>query len=314
MYALPAALDYAPHDIERFVELSIRRGSPLQSIGKSSEDLRVALGGALLAAAGKTLPRGEALRLLGKFLHGAGSWIAAEPEALLEAAESIGLAAAREDGSIEALVEPRPGVTAERLAAEVEAAEVILSERRARMRMELQTRNRSANSGHPPADPALDRRFMEQALEAAREAAKAGEVPVGAVLVSEDGEALACASNRTLRDGDPTAHAEILALRGGARRMGNHRLTGTTLYVTLEPCPMCAGAIAEARCRRIVYGAADARRGALEGALRLFDLPGVNHRPRIEGGLLEEACRAELIRFFEARRRTGASDEDPHDD
>ena len=297
MYALPAALDYAPHDIERFVELSIRRGSPLQSIGKSSEDLRVALGGALLGAAGKTLPRGEAIRLLGKFLQGAGSWIAAEPEALLDAAESIGLAAAREDGSIEVLVEPR-----------------ILSERRARMRMELQTRNRSANSGLPPADPALDRRFMEQALEAAREAAKAGEVPVGALLVSEDGEVLACASNRTLRAGDPTAHAEILALRGGARRRGNHRLTGTTLYVTLEPCPMCAGAIAEARCRRIVYGAADARRGALEGALRLFDLPGVNHRPRIEGGLLEAECRAELIRFIEARRRTGASDEDPHDD
>ena len=155
--------------------------------------------------------------------------------------------------------------------------------------------------------------YMCEALSLAREAAQEGEVPVGCVIV-KDGEIIGRGRNRREELQRTSSHAEMEAIAQANERLRSWRLDGCTLYVTLEPCPMCAGAIAEARCRRIVYGEADARRGALQGALRLFDLPGVNHRPRIEGGLLGEACRAELIRFFEARRRTGASDEDPHDD
>lgn len=124
----------------------------------------------------------------------------------------------------------------------------------------------------PPVDAEADRSFMRMALEEAQEAGMAGEIPVGAVVVA-DGKVIARGGNETLRSGDPTAHAEIVALRAAAAALANHRLTNTTLYVTLEPCPMCAGAIAEARCRRIVYGAGDSRRGALEGAFRLLTFP-----------------------------------------
>ena len=127
-------------------------------------------------------------------------------------------------------------------------------------------------------------------------------MPVGAVLV-KNGEILARAGNRTLRDGDPTAHAEMLVLREGARKTANHRLGDAVLYVTLEPCPMCAGAIVQARPVRIVFGASDARMGAAGGALSLFDLPGINHRPWITRGVMETDCRQLLTDFFASRRQ-----------
>ena len=138
-------------------------------------------------------------------------------------------------------------------------------------------------------------------LRMARAAAQAGEVPVGAVLVA-DGRIIACAGNRTLRNGDPTAHAEMLVLREGARVMKNHRLAETTLYVTLEPCPMCAGAIVQARPGRIVFGATDERMGAVGGALSLFELPGVNHRPWVRRGVMAQEAKTLLVDFFAARR------------
>ncbi|MEE9219096.1 MAG: tRNA adenosine(34) deaminase TadA [Acidobacteriota bacterium] len=142
---------------------------------------------------------------------------------------------------------------------------------------------------------------MPEALRAARDAARRGEVPVGAVLVGPDGRRLSSGSNRTLRDTDPTAHAEIVTLRRAARRVGNHRLIGATLFCTLEPCSMCLGAMVQARIRRLVYGAADAKGGGI-GHGRL-NWSGANHRFSILGGVLEEAS-AELLRhFFRSRRR-----------
>ena len=116
-----------------------------------------------------------------------------------------------------------------------------------------------------------DERLMREALRAAREAASRGEVPVGAVVVDEGGALLAAAGNRTLTDCDPTAHAEIVALREAARRAGYHRLTGATLYATVEPCAMCAGALVQARVKRLVYGAPDERAGAVESVFRVCD-------------------------------------------
>jgi tRNA(adenine34) deaminase len=143
--------------------------------------------------------------------------------------------------------------------------------------------------------------FMRLALEQANEARAAGEVPVGAVLVGGD-RVIAGGANHPIASNDPTAHAEIEALRSGGRALGSYRLTDTTLYVTLEPCPMCAMAIVHARVRRLVFGAWDPRAGAAGSVTDIFALPGLNHRVDVFGGVLMEECGSLLKEFFAARR------------
>jgi tRNA(adenine34) deaminase len=143
--------------------------------------------------------------------------------------------------------------------------------------------------------------FMEMALAEARTAAATGEVPVGCVIVHE-GKPIARAGNRTLADRDPTAHCEMLAIRAAARSLGSERLIGCDLYVTLEPCAMCAAAISFARIRRLYYGAADPKGGAVENGVRFFASPSCHHRPEIYGGLAEAEASALLTGFFRARR------------
>ena len=142
---------------------------------------------------------------------------------------------------------------------------------------------------------------MRRALELARAAELAGEVPIGAV-VTLDGRIVGEGENRNRRDCDPTAHAEIVALRAAAERLGDFRLTGCDLWVTLEPCPMCAGAISHARIARLYYGAADPKGGAVEQGPRLFTQPQCLHRPEVYGGLGEAEASALLRDFFAARR------------
>jgi len=145
--------------------------------------------------------------------------------------------------------------------------------------------------------------FMEMALAEAEAAAARGEVPVGAILVDgASAQVLARAGNRTEELGDPTAHAEMLAIREAARALGAPRLAGCDLYVTLEPCPMCAQAIAFARLRRLYYGAGDPKGGGVEHGPRIFDQPTCHHRPEIIGGLDEVRASALLKTFFKARR------------
>ena len=144
--------------------------------------------------------------------------------------------------------------------------------------------------------------FMRLALEAARGARSAGEVPVGAVLVKDD-EVIAVGANRPIAECDPTAHAEIEALRAGGRALRSYRLSGTTLYVTLEPCVMCASAIIHARVRRLVFGAWDVKAGAAGSTTDVFSMPSMNHRVDVFGGVLMEECSALLSDFFAARRK-----------
>jgi tRNA(adenine34) deaminase len=144
--------------------------------------------------------------------------------------------------------------------------------------------------------------FMEAALEEARRGLISGEVPVGAVVVI-DGQIVARAFNRPIGAVDPTAHAEVLALREAATTVGNYRLTGAVVYVTLEPCLMCVGALVHARVGEVVYGAPEPRTGALVSAVRGLDLPGLNHRFAVTGGVLEEPCRVIVQEFFRERRR-----------
>jgi tRNA(adenine34) deaminase len=143
---------------------------------------------------------------------------------------------------------------------------------------------------------------MREAIGAAREAARRGEVPVGACVVGEDGSVLAVAGNRTRTDCDPTAHAEVVALREAARRAGNYRLTGAVMYSTVEPCAMCAGALVQARVKRLVYGARDEKAGAVESVFRVCDASSLNHRMELTPGVLEDECRALMQEFFWSRR------------
>jgi tRNA(adenine34) deaminase len=147
----------------------------------------------------------------------------------------------------------------------------------------------------------LDRQFMQQALEMARLAAKAGEVPVGAVLV-RDGQVIASAFNQPITQHDPSAHAEMLALRAAAESERNYRLPGTTLYVTLEPCTMCAGAMLHARIDRVVFGAYDPKTGAAGSVMDVFSEKQINHQTEVHGGMMSEECGQLLRDFFKERR------------
>lgn len=292
--------DFSIADVERFCELSVRRGSDLDSLKRHGEDdLRVVSGAWLLRRRGEA-SREEWLSVAEDFLRSdIGDWLRVGAADLVAAACELGLLEG--EFNLCNALEPRPGVTAERLIDEIEMARAIKAERRARTRETLQAKNRAVNSGAPVVNAKTDEAMMREALREARAAFEAGEVPVGAVLVV-DGKIVARAHNRTLRDGDPTAHAEMLVMRAGAEAVGNHRLNGATLYVTLEPCPMCAGGIVQARPARLVYGASDRRMGAVGGAFSLFDIPGVNHRPWITAGVLRDEAADLLQRFFADRR------------
>jgi tRNA(adenine34) deaminase len=154
---------------------------------------------------------------------------------------------------------------------------------------------------HAMAESEAHAAFMEAALTEARCASERGEVPVGAVVVSE-GRIVARAGNRTIADCDPTAHAEIIALREAAKAIGNYRLLGASLYVTIEPCAMCAGAMIQARIARLIYGADDAKAGAIRSCFSVLDHPQLNHRVEVTPGIRADEAATLLKDFFAARR------------
>ena len=160
----------------------------------------------------------------------------------------------------------------------------------------------SGGLGRSEAGPeGVDQAFMRAALELAAEAGRRGEVPVGAVVVIDEaivGEGF----NQPIATHDPTAHAEIVALRDAGRRAGNYRLSGATMYVTIEPCQMCVGAMVHARIARLVFGAREPKAGAIESAMSAHEHPSLNHRMTAVGGVLEEECRQMMQAFFESRR------------
>jgi len=148
-----------------------------------------------------------------------------------------------------------------------------------------------------------DEFWMRKAIESAAAAGNLNEVPVGACLIDEQGELLAIAGNRTVTTSDPTAHAEILVLRAAAALIGNYRLTETVLYTTIEPCTMCAGAVVNARIKRLVFGAHDERFGAVESVFQICNTSSLNHKIEITSGVLAEDCRRLMQEFFKGKRR-----------
>jgi tRNA(adenine34) deaminase len=149
-----------------------------------------------------------------------------------------------------------------------------------------------------------DEFWMEEALRAAQRALEAGEVPVGAVIIHA-GEIVGRGWNRNLTDSDPTAHAEIIALRQAGANLGNHRLGDCELFATIEPCPMCAGALVHARVKRLVYGADDPKAGAIHSVMKVLNHPQLNHRTEVRGGVLAGRCAELLQLFFRSRREEG---------
>jgi tRNA(adenine34) deaminase len=152
--------------------------------------------------------------------------------------------------------------------------------------------------------PAVHDEFMRAALDEARRAQQAGEVPVGAVVVS-DGRIVGRGFNQPISAADPTAHAEVVALRDASRALANYRIVGATMYVTIEPCLMCAGALVHARVARLVFGAREPKAGAVVSTLRALEHEALNHRVEVVEGVLEEECRAVVQAFFRGRRETG---------
>jgi tRNA(Arg) A34 adenosine deaminase TadA len=163
----------------------------------------------------------------------------------------------------------------------------------------MMTRDQSQSNFSQGSDDSIA--WMELALEQARLGAEAGEVPVGAVVI-KDGEVVGRGHNRNLLDNDPTAHAEIVALRDAGARLGNHRLNGCTVFATIEPCAMCAGAMLHARLARLVYGASDPKAGAAGSVLQVLNHPRLNHQMEVVSGVLADKCSEILQRFFQQRR------------
>lgn len=149
----------------------------------------------------------------------------------------------------------------------------------------------------------FDEKFMRLAIKAAKEAEKLDEVPIGACLIDKNGEVLAVCGNRTRTLVDPTAHAEVLVLREAAKKIGNYRLTDTTIYTTIEPCVMCAGSLIHARVKRLVFGSLDERFGAVESVFKVCDTSSLNHQMEITKDVLTDDCRKLLQDFFKRKRR-----------
>jgi tRNA(adenine34) deaminase len=165
------------------------------------------------------------------------------------------------------------------------------------------TKTKKTNNQRPTAERTTgpDELWMEEALRAAQRALEAGEVPVGAVVVC-DGKIVGRGWNRNITDSDPTAHAEIVALREAGATVGNHRLAACDLFATIEPCPMCAGALVHARIKRLVYGADDPKAGAVQSVMQVLNHPQLNHKVEVRGGVLAGRCAELLQTFFKSRR------------
>lgn len=273
--------------ISKFVKLSIRRGSSLASLSKSPEHLRTVVGAFRATARDPLDPDEEDAK---KFLVEAGSWITDSAQNLLDASVSP----------------PNEHVNKFSLSELTSAVEVFREEIRQKRKQQALSREEEVRLSR--IDRSRDEYFMREALAEAEKAHQAGEVPVGAVVVDKEGRIIGRGHNLVVAGHDPSGHAEIIALRNASQNIKNYRLDNCAIYVTLEPCPMCSGAIIGARLTRLVYGAKDQKAGAVESVFKLFDERRVNHHTDVTAGVLEEDCLRMLRSFFvELRKSRGKS-------
>ena len=268
--------------ISKFVKLSIRRGSSLASLSKSPDHLRIVVDTFRATARDPLDPDEEDAK---KFLAEAGNWITDTAQNLLEVSAS----------SIEQIVRfPLSELTS--------AVEAFREEIRQKRKHKALSREEEVRLSR--IDRSRDEYFMREALVEAEKAHQAGEVPVGAVVVDKEGKIIGRGHNLMVAGHDPSGHAEIIALKNASQNLKNYRLDNCTIYVTLEPCPMCSGAIIGARLARLVYGAKDQKAGAAESVFKLFDEKRVNHHTDVTAGVLEEDCLRILQSFFVELRKS----------
>lgn len=268
--------------ISKFVKLSIRRGSSLASLSKSPDHLRIVVDTFRATARDPLDPDEEDAK---KFLAEAGNWITDTAQNLLEVSAS----------SIEQIVRfPLSELTS--------AVEAFREEIRQKRKHKALSREEEVRLSR--IDRSRDEYFMREALVEAEKAHQAGEVPVGAVVVDKEGRIIGRGHNLVVAGHDPSGHAEIIALKNASQNLKNYRLDNCTIYVTLEPCPMCSGAIIGARLARLVYGAKDQKAGAAESVFKLFDEKRVNHHTDVTAGVLEEDCLRILQSFFVELRKS----------
>lgn len=268
--------------ISKFVKLSIRRGSSLASLSKSPDHLRIVVDTFRATARDPLEPDEEDAK---KFLAEAGNWITDTAQNLLEVSAS----------SIEQIVRfPLSELTS--------AVEAFREEIRQKRKHKALSREEEVRLSR--IDRSRDEYFMREALVEAEKAHQAGEVPVGAVVVDKEGKIIGRGHNLVVAGHDPSGHAEIIALKNASQNLKNYRLDNCTIYVTLEPCPMCSGAIIGARLARLVYGAKDQKAGAAESVFKLFDEKRVNHHTDVTAGVLEEDCLRILQSFFVELRKS----------
>lgn len=273
--------------ISKFVKLSIRRGSSLASLSKSPEHLRTVVDAFRATARDPLDPAEEDAK---KFLVEAGSWITDSAQNLLDASVSP----------------PNEHVNKFSLSELTSAVEVFREEIRQKRKQQALSREEEVRLSR--IDRSRDEYFMREALAEAEKAHQAGEVPVGAVVVDKEGRIIGRGHNLVVAGHDPSGHAEIIALRNASQNIKNYRLDNCAIYVTLEPCSMCSGAIIGARLTRLVYGAKDQKAGAVESVFKLFDERRVNHHTDVTAGVLEEDCLRMLRSFFvELRKSRGKS-------
>lgn len=273
--------------ISKFVKLSIRRGSSLASLSKSPEHLRTVVDAFRATARDPLDPDEEDAK---KFLVEAGSWITDSAQNLLDASVSP----------------PNEHVNKFSLSELTSAVEVFREEIRQKRKQQALSREEEVRLSR--IDRSRDEYFMREALAEAEKAHQAGEVPVGAVVVDKEGRIIGRGHNLVVAGHDPSGHAEIIALRNASQNIKNYRLDNCAIYVTLEPCSMCSGAIIGARLTRLVYGAKDQKAGAVESVFKLFDERRVNHHTDVTAGVLEEDCLRILQSFFvELRKSRGKS-------
>lgn len=268
--------------ISKFVKLSIRRGSSLASLSKSPDHLRIVVDTFRATARDPLDPDEEDAK---KFLAEAGNWITDTAQNLLEVSAS----------SIEQIVRfPLSELTS--------AVEAFREEIRQKRKHKALSREEEVRLSR--IDRSRDEYFMREALVEAEKAHQAREVPVGAVVVDKEGKIIGRGHNLVVAGHDPSGHAEIIALKNASQNLKNYRLDNCTIYVTLEPCPMCSGAIIGARLARLVYGAKDQKAGAAESVFKLFDEKRVNHHTDVTAGVLEEDCLRILQSFFVELRKS----------
>lgn len=269
--------------ISKFVKLSIRRGSSLSSLSRSPENLKTVVLTFKATAPHSPLQNFEDAK---NFLAKAGSWISDSPQNLLNLSSTV----------------PFEEEVRFSLAELTSAVDNFREQVRQKRRNRALSREEEVRLAR--IDRSKDEFFMKEALLEAEKARKAGEVPVGAVVVDQVGNIVGRGHNRVVGENDPSGHAEILALKDAAQNLKNYRLDNCTIYVTLEPCPMCSGAIIGARLSRLVYGAKDQKAGAVESVFKLFDERSVNHHTDVTAGVLRGECLQLLRSFFVDLRKS----------